>query len=84
MEDEWQLHIDYVLSLFFILLMLFSFFSFLFLFLLLHETQALRLAPIDADDMEKNLVATLYLNRASVLHVSPNLTSVISLKKGDE
>ncbi|XP_062154808.1 uncharacterized protein LOC133862909 isoform X1 [Alnus glutinosa] len=31
-------------------------------------SQALRLAPIDADDKEKNLVATLYLNRASVLH----------------
>lgn len=31
-------------------------------------SQALRLAPVDADDMAKNLVATLYVNRASVLH----------------
>uniref|UniRef100_A0A2P2LMD0 SET and MYND domain-containing protein 4 isoform X2 n=1 Tax=Rhizophora mucronata TaxID=61149 RepID=A0A2P2LMD0_RHIMU len=30
-------------------------------------TQALRVAPIDAADMDKNLVATLYLNRASLL-----------------
>lgn len=28
------------------------------------------MAPVDADDMGKNLVATLYMNRASVLHVS--------------
>ncbi|XP_017984570.1 PREDICTED: SET and MYND domain-containing protein 4 isoform X1 [Theobroma cacao] len=31
-------------------------------------SQALRVAPIDADDMGKNLVATLYLNRASLFH----------------
>ncbi|KAF5467556.1 hypothetical protein F2P56_017372 [Juglans regia] len=30
--------------------------------------QALRLAPVDVDDMDKNLVAALYVNRASVLH----------------
>ncbi|KVI07090.1 Tetratricopeptide-like helical [Cynara cardunculus var. scolymus] len=30
-------------------------------------TQALRAAPRDADDMGKNLVATLYVNRAAVL-----------------
>lgn len=35
-----------------------------------HEVQALRVAPVDADDTDKNLVATLYMNRASVLHVS--------------
>ncbi|XVE90927.1 hypothetical protein DITRI_Ditri20bG0115000 [Diplodiscus trichospermus] len=32
-------------------------------------SQALRLAPIDAHDIGKNLVATLYLNRASLFHV---------------
>ncbi|KAK8620838.1 hypothetical protein V6N13_067299 [Hibiscus sabdariffa] len=31
-------------------------------------SQALRLAPIDAHDTGKNLVATLYLNRASLFH----------------
>ncbi|KAL8552408.1 hypothetical protein ACS0TY_001195 [Phlomoides rotata] len=31
-------------------------------------SQALRTAPMDAEDKEKNLVATLYLNRASSLH----------------
>ncbi|WRX11969.1 hypothetical protein QQP08_004456 [Theobroma cacao] len=31
-------------------------------------SQALRVAPIDADDTGKNLVATLYLNRASLFH----------------
>ncbi|KAG6418529.1 hypothetical protein SASPL_120733 [Salvia splendens] len=31
-------------------------------------SQALRSAPMDAEDNEKNLVATLYLNRASSLH----------------
>ncbi|XP_024029703.1 SET and MYND domain-containing protein 4 isoform X2 [Morus notabilis] len=31
-------------------------------------SQALRVAPMDAEDMDKNLVATLYLNRAFVLH----------------
>ncbi|XP_057949385.1 uncharacterized protein LOC131144640 isoform X3 [Malania oleifera] len=31
-------------------------------------SQALRVAPVDAADMNKNLVATLYVNRASVLH----------------
>ncbi|KAG6416010.1 hypothetical protein SASPL_123431 [Salvia splendens] len=33
-------------------------------------SQALRSAPMDAEDNERNLVATLYLNRASSLHVS--------------
>jgi hypothetical protein len=81
-DGEWQLYIDYVLCLFFVFID-FLFVLFLFLFLLLQETQALRLAPIDADDKEKNLVATLYLNRASVLHVSPNLISfIINLRKG--
>ncbi|KAF5727607.1 putative heat shock protein 70 (HSP70)-interacting protein [Tripterygium wilfordii] len=28
--------------------------------------EALRLAPIDVDDMGRNLVATLYMNRASL------------------
>ncbi|GMN41096.1 hypothetical protein TIFTF001_010314 [Ficus carica] len=31
-------------------------------------SQALRVAPMDADNMEKNLVATLYLNRAFALY----------------
>ncbi|KAG5148355.1 hypothetical protein AAZX31_06G133300 [Glycine max] len=31
-------------------------------------TQALREAPLDTGDMESNLVATLYINRATVLH----------------
>ncbi|KAK7282465.1 hypothetical protein RIF29_11271 [Crotalaria pallida] len=31
-------------------------------------TQALRKAPFEADDVEINLVATLYVNRATVLH----------------
>ncbi|KAF5467559.1 hypothetical protein F2P56_017372 [Juglans regia] len=31
-------------------------------------SEALRLAPVDVDDMDKNLVAALYVNRASVLH----------------
>ncbi|KAL7107461.1 hypothetical protein ACP275_06G056100 [Erythranthe tilingii] len=31
-------------------------------------SQALRAAPSDVEDKEKNLVATLYLNRASTLH----------------
>ncbi|KAK6135587.1 hypothetical protein DH2020_030695 [Rehmannia glutinosa] len=31
-------------------------------------SQALRIAPMDVEDKEKNLVATLYLNRASSLH----------------
>ncbi|XP_041995450.1 histone-lysine N-methyltransferase SMYD3-like isoform X2 [Salvia splendens] len=31
-------------------------------------SQALRSAPMDAEDNERNLVATLYLNRASSLH----------------
>jgi hypothetical protein len=33
-------------------------------------SQALRVAPMDAVDMDKNLVATLFLNRASLFHVS--------------
>ncbi|KAH9670168.1 tetratricopeptide repeat (TPR)-like superfamily protein [Citrus sinensis] len=33
--------------------------------------QALRVAPMDANDKDRNLVATLYVNRASVLQVSP-------------
>lgn len=33
--------------------------------------QALRLAPTNSNDMEKNLAAMLYVNRASALHVSP-------------
>lgn len=32
--------------------------------------QALRVAPMDANDKDRNLVATLYVNRASVLQVS--------------
>ncbi|KAL5569695.1 hypothetical protein UlMin_026270 [Ulmus minor] len=40
-------------------------------------TQALRVAPIDADDMDKNLVATLYMNRASVLHKMNLLTECL-------
>ncbi|KAG8380981.1 hypothetical protein BUALT_Bualt06G0073000 [Buddleja alternifolia] len=35
---------------------------------LLFYSQALRTAPTDVDDMEKNLVATLYVNRASSLY----------------
>ncbi|QCE15420.1 SET and MYND domain-containing protein 4 [Vigna unguiculata] len=31
-------------------------------------TQALRKAPLDTGDMKSNLVATLYINRATVLH----------------
>lgn len=31
-------------------------------------SQALRVAPMDAVDMDKNLVATLFLNRASLFH----------------
>lgn len=31
-------------------------------------SQALRIAPMDVEDKGKNLVATLYLNRASSLH----------------
>ncbi|KAF7816585.1 SET and MYND domain-containing protein 4 [Senna tora] len=31
-------------------------------------TKALRVAPLEASDLEKNLVATLYINRATVLH----------------
>lgn len=31
-------------------------------------SQALRVAPTDAEDMEKNLVGMLYVNRASALH----------------
>ncbi|KAL3653368.1 hypothetical protein CASFOL_003049 [Castilleja foliolosa] len=31
-------------------------------------SQALRVSPMDAEDKEKNLVATLFLNRASSLH----------------
>ncbi|KAK7317049.1 hypothetical protein RJT34_00961 [Clitoria ternatea] len=31
-------------------------------------TQALRKAPLDTNDMQSNLVATLYINRATVLH----------------
>lgn len=31
-------------------------------------SQALRVAPTDADDVDKNLVVTLFVNRASVLH----------------
>ncbi|BAT78966.1 uncharacterized protein HKW66_Vig0105890 [Vigna angularis] len=31
-------------------------------------TQALRKAPLDVGDMKSNLVATLYINRATVLH----------------
>ncbi|KAH9670166.1 tetratricopeptide repeat (TPR)-like superfamily protein [Citrus sinensis] len=34
-------------------------------------TKALRVAPMDANDKDRNLVATLYVNRASVLQVSP-------------
>ncbi|KAH9733727.1 tetratricopeptide repeat (TPR)-like superfamily protein [Citrus sinensis] len=33
--------------------------------------QALRVAPMDANDKDRNLVATLYVNRASVSQVSP-------------
>lgn len=37
----------------------------------LHDlNQALRVAPTDVEDRGKNLVATLYVNRASTLHVS--------------
>ncbi|GAV70275.1 TPR_1 domain-containing protein/TPR_10 domain-containing protein/TPR_11 domain-containing protein [Cephalotus follicularis] len=35
---------------------------------LISYSQALRMAPFDADDMDRNLVATLYVNRASSLH----------------
>ncbi|XP_022139922.1 SET and MYND domain-containing protein 4 [Momordica charantia] len=35
---------------------------------LVHYSRALQLAPMNAVDMNKNLVATLYVNRASVLH----------------
>ena len=34
-----------------------------------NEVQALRTAPMEAFDGEKNLVAILYCNRATVLHV---------------
>ncbi|KAH9733723.1 tetratricopeptide repeat (TPR)-like superfamily protein [Citrus sinensis] len=34
-------------------------------------TKALRVAPMDANDKDRNLVATLYVNRASVSQVSP-------------
>ncbi|KAJ8773933.1 hypothetical protein K2173_009364 [Erythroxylum novogranatense] len=40
-------------------------------------SQALRVAPISAADMDKNLVATLYLNRASSLHKIGLLTECI-------
>ncbi|CAK7343412.1 unnamed protein product [Dovyalis caffra] len=40
-------------------------------------SQALRLAPMDALDMEKNLVATLYLNRASLFHKIGFLTESV-------
>ncbi|GKV25997.1 hypothetical protein SLEP1_g35363 [Rubroshorea leprosula] len=33
-------------------------------------SQALRVAPIDVDDGGKNLLATIYVNRASLFHVS--------------
>ncbi|KAG6736984.1 hypothetical protein POTOM_060066 [Populus tomentosa] len=36
-------------------------------------SQALRVAPMDAVDMDKNLVATLFLNRASLFHVSAKI-----------
>lgn len=35
---------------------------------LVYYSQALQVAPLNAVDMDKNLVATLYVNRASVLH----------------
>lgn len=35
---------------------------------LVNYSQALQVAPMNAVDMDKNLVATLYVNRASVLH----------------
>ncbi|XP_038895096.1 SET and MYND domain-containing protein 4 isoform X3 [Benincasa hispida] len=35
---------------------------------LVYYSQALQVAPMNAVDMDKNLVATLYVNRASVLH----------------
>ncbi|PON71106.1 N-terminal acetyltransferase A, auxiliary subunit [Parasponia andersonii] len=40
-------------------------------------SQALRLAPIDADDMDRNLAATLYLNRAFVLYKMNLLTECV-------
>uniref|UniRef100_A0A7N0THB2 SET domain-containing protein n=1 Tax=Kalanchoe fedtschenkoi TaxID=63787 RepID=A0A7N0THB2_KALFE len=40
-------------------------------------SKALRLAPIDAQDMEKNLVATLYVNRASSLYKMDRLVECL-------
>lgn len=37
---------------------------------LLRSRQALRHAPVDIDDMEKNPLAVLYVNRASALQVN--------------
>lgn len=34
-----------------------------------NEVQALRVAPLEACGLGNNLVATLYINRATVLHV---------------
>ncbi|MED6193508.1 hypothetical protein PIB30_020121 [Stylosanthes scabra] len=40
-------------------------------------TQALRKAPFEASDMENNFVATLYINRATVLHKMSLLTECL-------
>uniref|UniRef100_A0A803P160 SET domain-containing protein n=1 Tax=Cannabis sativa TaxID=3483 RepID=A0A803P160_CANSA len=40
-------------------------------------SQALRVAPIQADEMDNNLVATLYLNRAFVLYKMNHLTECV-------
>lgn len=52
--------------------------------ILVYKTQALRDAPSDADDMEKNIVSTLYVNRATVLHVSCNLLFLYVVDKAKE
>jgi len=38
----------------------------------------LRKAPLDTGDVKSNLVATLYINRATVLHVSSILKLALS------
>ncbi|XP_054788195.1 uncharacterized protein LOC129294093 isoform X3 [Prosopis cineraria] len=40
-------------------------------------TKALRMAPLEAIDLEKNLVAILYINRATVLHKMNLLTECL-------
>lgn len=37
---------------------------------LFYNEQALRLAPMDGDDMDKDFVAMVYANRATTMHVS--------------